>query len=165
MMKKFVLVSACFLMAILSNVCSQQTITDESHLFSIDIPSGWLHTATVNKWVSVFTFCDSLKQTDQLIVIYSKNGNNLKDAYKGNKKAQSELKNFKLIEEGDGQINGEPCKWMVYTFTSEGVLVNGKQYTLKKGGHGFTLQYILLSPQFEISKDVFEKVVSTFKLQ
>jgi hypothetical protein len=164
-MKKIVLATACFLLVMLCNVQSQQkTITDEGRLFSINIPSNWMSTSSKNVWVTVYVFNDSMS-TDQLMMISSKNGKNLKDAYKANKKGQAGLKNFKLIEEGDSQINGEPCKWMVYTFNGkDGTAVKGKQCTLVKSGKGFILQYILLETKFDAGKEAFEKVITTLKL-
>ncbi len=163
-MKKIAVLLALFVVMHFENMNAQKTITDEAGAFSINLPSNWMNTSSKNVWVTVYVFNDSIG-TDQLMVIYSKNGKNLKDAYKVNKKAQADLKNFKLVEEGDSQINGEPCKWMLYTFNGkDGTAVKGKQYTLVKSGKGFIVQYILLEPKFDTSKEGFEKIITTIKL-
>jgi hypothetical protein len=101
-----------------------------------------------------------------LYLIYSKNNPaDLAHSYKENKKAFLKKKDFKLIEEGDGQINGESCKWMLFTFaTEDGSIIKGKQYTLKKSGRGFILQYLLQESKFESSKVAFEKIIASLKL-
>ena len=163
-MKKIAVLLALFVVMHFENMNAQKTITDEAGAISINLPSNWMNTSSKNVWVTVYVFNDSIG-TDQLMVIYSKNGKNLKDAYKVNKKAQADLRNFKLVEEGDSQINGESCKWMLYTFNGkDGTAVKGKQYTLVKSGKGFIVQYILLEPKFDTSKEGFEKIITTIKL-
>jgi hypothetical protein len=163
MKKSFILTA--FISAILfSNISAQKAITDDGKNYTIEIPAGWVHGSSTNAWVSVFIFNDSVNVAEQLVVINSKNLADLSHAYKENKKAQMKLKNFKLLEEGESNISGEPTKWMVYTFSGDdGSLHKGKQYTIKKSGRGYILQFILLEPKFDAKKETFEKIIGTLK--
>jgi hypothetical protein len=142
-----------------------KTMGDDEKRYSLVVPTSWARTISNSVFVSVIFYNDTAFKDEQLYVIYSKNSNNLKGAYNANKKSQSELKNFKLIQEADGNINGESCKWLEYTFTSDdGSIFKGKQYTLKKGTYGFTVQFTLPEALYSAKKDNFEKIISSLKL-
>jgi len=141
-------------------------VGDDEKRYTIEVPSTWTRTVSNSLFVNVIFYNDTAQKDEHLYIIYSKNTSNLKTAYNGNKKSQSELKNFKLIKEGDGFINEEPCKWMEYTFTSDnGSTFKGKQYTIKKGPYGFTVQFLLSDSTYDSKKDNFEKIISSFKLK
>ncbi len=171
-MKKIIYSIGILLSVVSFKSYSQQTKTvgDDDQRYTIEVPSSWKRTVNDTKMggtllVSVVYLNDSINNTgEQLVIIYGKNANSLKDAYKDNKKGQSKLDGFKLIQEGDNEINGVPSKWFMYNMTEKGILLKGKYYTLVKSGYCFQVFYILPDNRFDAVKDNFEKIISTLKL-
>jgi hypothetical protein len=166
-MKKIILLFACFIFASLYKVYpQQQTITDEDNRFSIDIPAGWVHGASKNAFVHMLICTDTVNLNEKLSISYCKSFYNLSKTYDMNKDAMKDLKNFKIDQEGEGELSGEKCKWFVFTFESNdgSVLMKGKQYTVKKS-KSFVIQYILKEKRFDIMKETFEKMIATINLK
>jgi len=166
-MKNKILLLIGLLFIVLLKVNSQQTVSDESKRYTIEIPFGWVYAVSKNVVVSVLICSDTINASERLNITDTKNPYNLEKAYKVNKDAFSGLKNFKIVQEGDGELGGQPSKWFIYTFTNkEGtVSMKGKQCTVKNSGRGFSIQYILKEARFDVVKETFEKAISTIKFK
>ncbi len=143
----------------------QQTISDEGNRYSINIPPGWVYASSKNPIVSVLMSCDTLHPRERLTITYCRGIGSLQKVYNDNKKSMTELKKFRLMEEGEGMLDGEDCKWFVFTAEIiEGVVWKGRQYTIKPN-KVFLIQYFVPEDRFVTVKDTFEQIISTFKLK
>jgi hypothetical protein len=166
-MKRIILVITAALFVYTYNLNAQQTmkVSDEPNSYTIEIPAGWVHATSKNAYVSVLMCSDTVNTGERLSIIDAKNSYNLEKANKVNQDAFKKFKNFKVSQEGDGTLGGQPCKWFEYTFTSDdgNISMKGKYYTVKNSGRGFSIQYVLKQDRFDIMKDTFEKCIGTFK--
>jgi hypothetical protein len=164
-MKKIILALTCILFAGLYNAYpQQQTISDDDNLYSLSIPSAWVHASSKNSVISMLMCSDTVNIHERLSIICSKSYYNLAKTFKNNEAAFKDVKNFKIIKEGDGKIGGQPAKWFMYTFESnDGASMKGTENTVLKSGRSYIIQYVALDKRFEISKETFEKMIASFK--
>jgi hypothetical protein len=164
-MKKIILALICLLFAGLYNAFpQQQTILDDANLYSLSIPSGWVHASSKNSIISMLMCSDTVNIHERLSIICSKSYYNLAKTSKNNEAAFKDVKNFKIIKDGDGKIGGQPSKWFLYTFESnDGVSMKGTENTVLKSGRSYIIQYVAPEKRYEIIKETFEKMIASFK--
>jgi len=164
-MKKIALILTSLFFTGFCNIYSQQqTISDDDNYYSINIPSGWVHAYSKNKIISVLMCSDTVNTNERLSINATKNYYNLAKTYKTNKDAFKDFKNFKLIQEGDGTIGGQPSKWFVYTFdASDGQKMQGKQITSIKSGKTYIIQYVVTQKRHDAIRDTFDNMIASLK--
>ncbi len=169
MKKTFLSSVVALFIALPIQVYSQQTeiVKDPTKLYTIAIPSGWNYSGTKSKYISTLKCSETESSAEKLTFIASKNDNNLLNAYEENKKSLSEFKAFKILQEGDIKLYGEPCKWFMYTFTSQDgtVKMKGKYYTVMHSGSGFLILYSITEQQYDFVQATFDKIVTTLKFK
>jgi hypothetical protein len=168
MKKTFLLSVVALFIAIPFQVHAQtEIVKDETKLYTIVVPSGWNHSGTKSKYISTLKCSETTGSSQILTFIASKNENSLLKAYEENKQSFSEFKAFEVLQEGDMDLDGEPCKWFTYTFTSKdgSVKMKGKYYTVMHSGNGFLILYTVTAEQFDLVQTAFDKIVATLKFK
>ncbi|MBD3242528.1 MAG: hypothetical protein GF331_18205 [Chitinivibrionales bacterium] len=159
---------ACILLAVSLTAYAGETktVSDEDKQYTIELPSDWVHSVQNNRFVSVMA-CqanDTAKMNERLNVVVSKSGGRLKSAYKDLIDEFENFDEFEALQEGEGQLADQPCRWFVYTMAGgePGKKMKGKQYVLIKDRRLFNIGYLAPEERFDDAQREFEQMVATF---
>lgn len=138
--------------------------------FSIEFPEGWEQTeATGDVAVQALSplenNADRYRENVSVTAVYMSEEVTLEEflpALKDEIAAQSQ--NFQAVSEGDTEISEYPAKWLIYTFTIEGIEIKGIMYVLFADGVGYSIICSATPGSFDGFAAQFEEIAMTFTL-
>lgn len=137
--------------------------------FTIETPQGWRRVdTTFNGIKAVMAFAPDVVDgfRPSLNVLSENIGNNSLEQYLDKNVAtmQQYMSNFKLLDKGEKDINGNPSKWLKYTAMSAKGEIGAVLYMISQKGIVYNITGVAKMGGGDKYFTAFENAISTFKV-
>jgi hypothetical protein len=140
-----------------------------SSKFNIEAPSGWQKLDTSINGVK-FTFLlapvgSSGFRANMNVISQSMEGSSLDTYFDKNITSMDQyLQNFTAGAKGDKVVNGLPAKWMLYSQTQNGHVLDGMFYMIAKDGIAYIITFAATKGQVAKYQASIDQAINSFRI-
>ena len=147
---------------------TNQKVISKQYGFSIEVPNDYTYQKDFGEMVPVMIYTpvegDKDDFRESINVTSEKFDGDADTYYQANVMGMNNvLKDFKQVENGRKEVNGQPTHWLIYSFTYGEKKIKVLAYCFSFNNRGYVVTCSASPDSFDRYKEAFIKVAETFK--